>query len=159
MARLPCFCGHMWADIRVHGYNFCRCEQEAKSTKDSVSKERSGYEEFSAELCCMWVKQDWLYCASFWTIHSIVFSQTIYRLNWNTDWWDKGVEYKQSCGVFYCTSKTCRSDSYLTLPYNPLHCFVVFLWPFCFHLTQCSSQVWDIMCKRMPKRSTGKSGE
>lgn len=57
MDQLPPFCGQTWVDVRVHGYNFCRREEEAESTKESVSKEQLSYKEFSAELCCMWAKQ------------------------------------------------------------------------------------------------------
>lgn len=51
MDQLPPFCGQMWVDVWVHGYNSCKCEEEAESTKESVSKEWSSYKEFSAELC------------------------------------------------------------------------------------------------------------
>lgn len=33
-------------DVRVYGYNFCRCEEKTKSTEKSVSKECSSYEEY-----------------------------------------------------------------------------------------------------------------
>lgn len=71
--------------MRAHGHNFCKCEEEAEGTKDVFL--RNGLVIKSFQLHCVERGSSTvdLIVLGFGQCTILVFSQTIYRLNWNAD--------------------------------------------------------------------------